>query len=304
MTEETVNAELKRLPANITVTADKIDEVAAWLAMARAPERYSVNVPFTVTHKDMQPLDLERLMPMPSRVRKQIEFTDVDSFVEYFNDFAKNESARIFSRLAERGLDVLCVLDYDTPGALQDGKTAPSWCDHQTSLSLKYHPDYAALLANADIWHEQQDFALFIEENLHLFVKPTGADMLELSQQLKGKRNVSFQSGKRLSNGETAIEFIETVQAQSTRGEIIVPEYLELVTPMFDGFPARTIKAAFRWNSDRNSNKITFAYRLLTKQEERLAVEEVKSGIAEKTGLPILNVSSFNGVAYRTKEAK
>lgn len=232
----------------------------------------------------MQVHDLERFMPFPQRTRKLVGFIEAESFLTYFEAFKAGYQPRLFVKNQDDGMKIACVFDYDEPNSL------PRWNDHIATLELAYHPDYKALRDYNSKWFAQADFSLFVEENLHLFVAPDSATMLELAQHLKGSKNASWQSGKRLTTGATALEFIETIEGKGVRDGVEIPEYLLLKTPMYEGGSDQEIKAAFSWKID-NEGKVFFLYRLLTKVAERKAQEEMKSYIAQKTGLPVLAVS-------------
>jgi hypothetical protein len=262
-------------------------------------------LPFAIVPQQIKVLPFENYMPVPMRVRKDIRFTDSPSFIDYFNIFKDAYKPRVFCHNDEDGMEVMAVLDFDGPGTVIEppsegnprGRVSspqPMWNSHRITLQLAYHPDYKALKEQDSQWLDQQDFALFIEENTHLFSNPDGATMLELAQHLKGVRNASWQAGKRLSNGETKLEYIETIEARAVRNDVVVPDYLELVRPIYDGYETQTYKAAFRWRME--GPKVLFSYRLLTKLAERAALDSVKLDLVKGTGLPLYNVSTFSGI--------
>lgn len=266
--------------------------------------KITADKPFVIVPTGMDCLNVEDHLPAPSRVRKKIKFIDTKGFVDYFDLFKHDYKPRLFTMGSSAGMSILCVFDYDQPSFIGtaaagmiggSGGLSPKWNQHQATLALAYHPDYATLKAAENNWFKQDDFALFVEENLHLFVTPDSATMLELAQELKGHRNVGWQSGKRISSGATKLEFIEQVEAKSTRGDVEVPEYLLMKTPIFDGYSEQEIKAAFRWRLDDNG-RVFFSYRLLTKVAERKAVDEVKTEVSKATNLPLYAVSSFEGI--------
>ncbi len=295
---------LQPAPSNLHIGGDKIDEIVSYLVGSRSPQAFDTRIPFTIVPEKLKLLDVEKHMPIPSRIRKNITFTEVDSFLDYFKLFKDTYKPRLFSRIDGNGIKFMCVFDYDGPGEVhgvtEDGKIRispphPQWNTHVAHLNLSYHRDYKTLLDHADKWHDQEDFALFIEENTHLFVQPDSATMLELAQDLKGTRNVGWKAGKRLSNGRVSLEWIEEIEAKSVRGDVVVPESLKLISPIFEGFSPQDINAAFRYRLDGDGG-ITFSYRLLTKLAERQAEDEVRDRIVKEAGLPIWSVSTFDGI--------
>lgn len=297
-----------KAPDNVQLESS-LTEIAAWLSNIRMPGVFDTRAPFAIVPESLTILDLEKHMPVPSRIRKKIMFSESASFLDYFTKFLDTYKPQIFTTGSYAGMKILCVFDYDGAGQIlpvegePEGSTRntlpqPMWNSHQAFLALNYHPDYAELKHSDSKWFKQGDFALFVEENLHLFVMPDAATMLELAQELKGSRNVGWQKGQRLASGANRLEYIETVDAKSVRGEIEVPEYLFMKMPIFEGYAEQEIKAAFRWRMDADSG-VHFSYRLLTKVAERKAIDEVKAEITATTNLPLYSVSSFDGIVTR-----
>ncbi len=286
--------------SNVVISVDKIDEAAAWMAQARAPERYNPQIPFAVVHNSMVALDLEKHMPHPARIREKHTFTDVDSFVRYFNEFKVSHKPQVFASVDNTGLKITSIIDYHEAGevdkepapdaGVQQGfmLPLPRWGSHVAALELKFHPDYAALRANSGKWMEQREFALFVEERLHLFVTPVGAEMLELAQELRGARSAKWIRGKRLENNATQLQYTEDVQAATASG-LNVPNNLVLITPLYEGLETKQINAAFSYDIT-DERELMLQYRLLTTLEERVAQDEVKAKVETGTGMKLLNV--------------
>lgn len=290
-----------------------LEETAAWMAMVRDPMQIDSKIPFMLVHQSMKILDFENNMPTPMRIRKAVAFIDSPSFVDYFKTFKLTYQPRLFCHTDEDGMKILSVFDYDLPGQIVKAATekepgqitreAPRWNSHTASLALAYHPDYKALRETDGHWFDQQEFALFVEENTHLFKQPDGATMLELAQHLKGHRTATWQRGKRLSNGENKLEFIEEIEGRSAAGDVLVPEYLDINSPMFEGYEPVDYRAAFRWKMDKDDNTIQFSYRLLTKLAERKALEDVKIDLVKQLGQPLYNVANFEGLTSTPRKS-
>lgn len=239
--------------------------------------------PIVVAPEDYRLNSMETYLDQPTRTRRKVVFVERHSFIDYCNVFRKDNSVT-FCKRDGSGMSFMTVFDYDTPGV-------PSWASHDAKLELAFHPDYMLLKEKSDKWFDQEEFALFIEGNTHLFMNPTGADMLELAQELKGVKTCDFVSGKRLSNGRINLEYIEKVEARGVRHGLEVPESLELIVPIFDGQNPMPVKAAFRWRT--SEGKVAFAYRLLSVLEERAAFEGVRMEIEAAFGKPSLQVAAF-----------
>lgn len=279
----------------MSIRTPSVEGLSAYLTAMNLPGVFNMDAPFVVVPNDIKALDVEKMMPRPQRMRQRIRFTEALGFIDYFQTFRPHAHPRLFVMGNDAGMRVASVFDYAMAPGKDHGAT-PMWGEHIAYLELAYAPDYAELRKRNAAWMSQDEFALFVEENTHLFVNPTGADMLELAQELKGVRNASWQFGKRQSNNAVRLEYLETVEARSVKGELMVPEYLEISTLIFNGYDAETFKAAFSWKME--GDKVKFSYRLLTKLAERKATEDVKNSIIKETKLPLYTVADFDGVIH------
>ncbi len=282
-----------------------INKVAAGVVATNAEDKFNPERPFAIVPQGYTVADLSAYVEAhderaerPRRISKRMRFVDVTSFLTYFQKFRHGHQPQLFNKISGDGLHIMAVLDYDE-AAVDNGlaiRTTSNWGDNVAYLKLAYSRDYKQLRDNADKWFKQDEFALFVEENVHLFYQPDGASMMEIAQHLKGKQNVEWESGKRLSNSSTQFQYIETLDATSVRGQPLeVPDYLILRLPMYEGFSEQEIKLAFRWRIGSDKT-IGFAYRMLTKLAERKAEEEVKQRVEGTTELSLLTVSSFDGL--------
>ena len=119
--------------------------------------------------------------------------------------------------------------------------------------------------------------------------------MLEIAQGLIGNRGVTWESGKRLANGQVRFEYKEEIQARTTKGEIQVPERIMIHVPIFKGSQPIALNAAFRWRLSREG-QVTFMFKVL---QPNLAVQaaanQIRDVVKEAIGLDILNVSKPEG---------
>jgi hypothetical protein len=298
MSQESIPQSITRAQPGLNIAVDKLDEITSYLMRARAPEAYNPSVPFTLVPNNMVALDLEKHMPHPARIREELTFSDVESFVLYYNNFKSACSPVLFAYVKDT-VKIKCVFDYHQPGivtsaseerAASETLPLPQWGSHVAWLALQYHPDYAALLKVNEKWMDQKAFALLVEENTHLFENPSSADMMELAQHLKAAIKVKWQSGKRLSNGEVALSYIEETQATGIRDDLLVPEYLYINSPIYEGLQNEQIKAAFRWRITPEK-QVVFSITLLTKLQERAAERSLIKKIEDATDCKILRCS-------------
>lgn len=135
----------------------------------------------------------------------------------------------------------------------------------------------------------QEAFAEFLENNQLDVFEPNGAVMLEIAKQLEAKKNVNYESGIRLSDGQIQYRYEEQIQGSAAKGTMTIPENFSLAIPVFDGGPRYQIEARFRYriNSDR---KLVLWYDLVRPHKViEDAAQEVWALIEEGCGTKILH---------------
>lgn len=148
------------------------------------------------------------------------------------------------------------VIDFSEGGS-------PSRDEHVVSFVPELHPDWQAWALVSGKRLDQVDFAEFVEERIDTIVEPAGADLLELVQDLRGHRNVEFQSSKRLSDGQTQLKYVEKLETKGAPGSglVTVPPDLAIQTPVFrDGDPQR-IEAFLRFRIS-DQGQLTFTVKI------------------------------------------
>lgn len=305
--KKAISAELTKSVSGETIVMDKVTELASYIAAIRQPERYNPNIPFAVIPEFMQIADVESRMPHPARIRKHPKFVTVESFCQYFDEYKGGHEPKIFHMKDSSGLKIMAIMDMDLKGdnVLKEDGTLEKrimplaqWNEHKATLMMKFHEDYAAMRAISGTWIPQREFALFIEQYLHLFVEPEGADMLELAQELRGTRSANWRTGSRLANNQTSLQYVEEINAEAKGGNLVIPQYVTLRSPLFEGLFPIEYKAALSYDIGED-HKVSFSLRLMTKLEERQAEEMVLFDVKNRTEQPLYNVVSFDGLSAK-----
>ena len=170
--------------------------------------------------------DLERFLPAPARQRGQYLVADATSFMVMWERF-RNPNSMIF--VDADTAKFTAVFDFS---ALD----APAWGRHRAVYAPKQSIDWAAWIAGNGKRMPQVEFAEFIENNLGAIIKPTAAEMLEISTHLVAHRDIKFESATRLQTGQTQFRYDETVRGQVAHSSIEVPDRFTLgLSPFFLG---------------------------------------------------------------------
>jgi uncharacterized protein YfdQ (DUF2303 family) len=190
----------------------------------------------------------------PRRVQGSYKVADVDSFIEYVEKHALAETELWGSRAAHQVVAVL-----NAHGA---AGTHAGWEDHRAVLTLEVDPDWRDFLNANGHMHQQRAFSEFVEDHLHVFVKPTAADMLELAQTFQATTKVDFQSSQRVKSGETQLTYAETVHAGAgKKGTLAIPDEFTVGLSPYRGLDPYRVDARFRYRIE--GQQLVLGYKLV-----------------------------------------
>lgn len=200
-------------------------------------------VPVFVIPDDMKVENLSALvneqLPRPYSLKQNIELITSESFAEYFNRYA-TDSSTIF--VNDKDSSFTAVMDY------HDSPTEPSHKRHIATYKCPKTKEWSSWAEGNNKKMTQEEFALFIEDNLREITDPNPADMLQIASTLKASNNVDFKSGMRLDNGEVQFTYTENIQGQAgVTGQLQVPEKIKLIMAPFMKGAAYEIEARFRY---------------------------------------------------------
>lgn len=221
--------------------------------------------------------DLEEYRPTPRRKGGAFEFDRTASFIEYVKRHAEDGTA-IFAR----GESFMATMNGHTPDA-------PGWGDYTATLALVATPSWKAWQAANGSWMNQAEFAEFLEDRIPDIANPAGATLLQIATNLRVHTAINFQSTVKLSNGQVQMTYEEDIDSKAgQKGDLVVPERLNLVVTPYYGTDPQTVDARFQWRIV--SGKASFTYKLgeeVTRVREEV-LTTTGEAIAQALALPIL----------------
>lgn len=198
---------------------------------------------------------LEKFLPHPQRERGCIEFHQLGSLLDYAERHHEGGATAIFADAA--GNHVRAVLNWhDT--AIFDG--VAGWGDHCLDYELKFTREFTDWNGISGRALTQTQFAEFLEEHHRDIHLPDPATLIESVSRLSGKRNTSFESARRLDNGDVSIEWKEDTQLSNAA----FPSRFTIRIPIYRGAEKATtfdINALLRYRI--NDGKLSFEVKLL-----------------------------------------
>lgn len=215
------------------------------------------DVPVFIVPENMKVHDLNALvenqLKQPRHLKQSIELLTQESFVDYFNRYA-TESSTIFVNDKESTLTA--VFDY------HESPDSPAWKRHTAFYKCPKTKEWGAWMQSNNEKMTQEQFALFIEENLKEISEPDGATMLQIASTLKASSSTDFRSAIRLDNGEVQFNYTEKIEGQAgVTAQLQIPEKIKLIVAPFMKGNAYEVEARFRYRISQGG--LTMWYTLI-----------------------------------------
>jgi len=224
--------------------------------------------------------------PMPININAKITTDTAESFIEYFNRFSSESISAVFC-----DTDTAQFHGYiDYHGT--DG--SPVRCEHIVSHTCKPSEEWKEWCEADGKNMGQVEFALFLEQNMDEIVSPPAAQMLEMVLTLKAKTGIAFESGQRLQDGQVQFQYRETIEGSAgVKGDMKIPEELDLGMRVFEDGEAYAIKARFRYRIREGQVKMWIDL-VRPQKTYRSAVNDVFKTIKEKVNALMVIKGSAN----------
>jgi uncharacterized protein YfdQ (DUF2303 family) len=207
------------------------------------PEGYS--------HVDLTKL-IERVQPTQDRKKGTTTLSDIDSFILFA--IQQSHEAHGYIYADPEAMTLTAVFndhrDLDTAG----------WRDFRAVYHAELSLEFSTWKRNDRKVMEQEDFAVFLEDNIADVVEPSGDALLAIALSLQAKTEASFSSARRLDNGQVQFSYTENIEARSGTGAIDIPREFQIGLRMFKNGDGYKIKARLKYRL--GSGKLKFWYEL------------------------------------------
>ena len=176
---------------------------------------------------------MEHYLAAPTRVRRALIVTTLETFNRYFNKW-KAEASQIF--VDQETVAVVGIID-------EHRDDLPSWCDHRVIYKCPYSRQWEAWMQMDRRKVSQVEFAEWLEDRTQDVQEPSGTDLLSLCLDLQIHRRVVYGSARRLETGEHSFTYTE----DNETGTVEIPGEITLGIPVFTDGTSYAIKARFRY---------------------------------------------------------
>lgn len=221
---------------------------------------------------------LKQYLSHPERVAVHVTLLTAEDFIAYWGRF-KSESSVVFGD--ERNATYRAIVDFHAANG------TPKWCDHVATYACPKSKEWEVWTAANGKRMAQAAFAEFIEDNYPDVVKPSHAEMIQVSTNLSAKKSVQFSQATRLDNGQSQLVYQEDVRGsvESTKGGTMkVPDSFSLKLPVFLGGPSYQLEARLRYRIDDGKLQIWYDLHRPHKVVEvatQAVTQSIRKGIGE-----------------------
>lgn len=192
-----------------------------------------------IHHADLR-YELEESKATPNRVTGFQEVHNPESFIAWLAKHGTDTS--------EVWADITRTTITGIVNASAGAGKPYGWHDYGVRYQIRKTPGWAAWLAKDGQMLKQEDFAEHIEDRLIDIVDPPAATMLELAQSFQAARSGRFEAAKRLSNGQTTLEWRETIDATAgSANRIPIPDTFDIALQAFEGSGVYRVTARLRY---------------------------------------------------------
>lgn len=214
---------------------------------------------------------VEGALTEPHRKSGTVVLADLPSFLQYVADQATADSCYIYAHPDTRAL-VAVLNDFG-----QDHAGMPGWRDFRVTYTAELSREFAAWYKSDRKIMDQEEFAVFLEDNFADISEPSGETMLQVALTLQAKTEVAFSSHRRLDNGQVQLAYTENIDARAGAGDIMIPREFAIGLRLFkngDGYKVRARlkyrlgggKVKFWYELDRVENAIEDAFKAYVDQ--------------------------------------
>lgn len=261
---------------------DKIGELTAAAAAIHVEDNsFHLVVPAGFTHKEITDL-VEKANPNPNRKRGTVALSDIDSFNTYVSGQGNPVHTLIYADPDARTLTAVMNDHEDSDAA----GSAAGWRDFRAIYTAELSREFSNWFKNNKQMKEQEDFAVFVEDNIADVVEPSGEVLLAIALTLQAKTEVNFNSSRRLDNGQVQLTYSENIDARAGTGLIDIPREFAIGLRLFKNGEGYKVKARLKYRL--GAGKVKFFYEL--DRPENVIEDAFKAYVdkARETGITVL----------------
>lgn len=216
---------------------------------------------------------------LPPYIKQSITVNDRASLIGYVNRFSDDRSILIANYEAST---ITARLDWHSDNqAATELAAQPNV--HVATLKIASSLEYARWSEMEGKMHSQEEFAIFIEENVSDIIDPEHATIIEICRDLEATQGAQFKSRTRLENGDLSFKYETETRVTN---DVVVPDEITLAIPLYYGEEPTEIRAKFRFRVNGGGLQLGFKWHRVEYQRQA-KFQEMAHDAAEQTGRPV-----------------
>lgn len=231
-------------------TIDRITELAhASIASQEIGGTTQLLVPEKYKHIDLT-IAVEKTQQRPYRKSGTAKLFNIHSFLQYASDQNLSHTGYIYADT--QNITLTAVFN-----DLKD-QNLTGWRDHRATFQAEYSREFNLWLNQNKQQKSQEEFAIFLEDNIADIAEPSGESLLSVALTLQAKTEVNFASSKRLDNGQVQLTYSENIDARAGNGNIEIPREFKIGVRVFKNGDGYAIKARLKYRLHAGSVKFWY----------------------------------------------
>lgn len=215
---------------------------------------------------------------LSNHIKQAVTVDDRNSLEIYTNRFSDDRTILIADLDNDR---IRSVLDWHNDN---EHDLSPQHATHTATLQLRKSEEFKRWNEMENTLHSQEEFAMFIEENVADVASPDHSDLLEICRELEASQGAMFKSGTRLDNGDRSF----TYETQThVKNDLKVPNEITLMIPIYHGEEPVEVKAKFRFRPRADGLKLGFTWHRVEYQRQAV-FNAMAYAASEATGRPLI----------------
>lgn len=237
-------------------------------------------------------IDLEEFANAPKRIRTDEQFSDLRGFIDYVNDFKKDNTVCFASATG-----IKTYFDYH-------GKNDPRWNEHLAQFHIVKSARWKIWENAHNVWMSQKQFADFLDSGLNEIIKPSQSEILNLVKNFRATTSYELDSEATPGGGENLTYRKNTKSGTTLKSEVVLPEYITLALEPFENIsvinsrlpldlqiPAYQLQAKISWMHQVNgddTHQVCFKVQILNVENVvNETMETVKNAVVELTNIKV-----------------
>lgn len=239
---------------------------------------------FVMVPEGYKVADLEAMQDVPVRPRGTVTVADEESFALLAERFASPARQIYCAPSTTLGQPPTFTAVLNDHASLD----APGWRDHRVVFTPKLSIEWVEWTKASGVPLPQASFAHWLESRVPEIIKPAGAQMLEIALSIEAKKKVDFASGVRLQNGTHQLTYVETIEGTAGKGQLAIPETIEIAVPVFYGGQTYKVEARLRYRIGDNKQLAMWVELIRPEHTYDHAATQIRERLATRLGQPLL----------------